>query len=80
MVDVDAGTGAGQSTLSALDPVRRSGSQGLIYNKPFFAPGFGFEDVAQLAREAVAGQHGAVSENFLFNAIPHDLDLAPLYP
>ena len=55
-------------------------NQGLIYNTPFFAPGFGFDDVARLARKAVAGYPMPFQQVFLFNALPQDLDLARIYP
>jgi hypothetical protein len=55
-------------------------NRGLIYNSPFLAGGFDFQDVARLAREAVARNPGPFQKIFLFNALPQDLDLAELYP
>lgn len=55
-------------------------NQGLVYNTPFFAPGFGFQDVAGVAREAMAANPGPFQRVFLFNALPQDLDLTLIYP
>jgi hypothetical protein len=55
-------------------------NQGLIYNTPFFAPGFGFQEIARLAAESLAGRAGPFQKILLFNALPQDLDLAQLHP
>lgn len=54
--------------------------QALIYNTPYFAPGVTLDDVAREAAAEVARNPGQFQKVFLFNALPGERRVIPLYP
>ena len=54
--------------------------QGWIYNTPFNAPGFGFREIAEIAAQAAANNHGVFQKIFLFNSLYGDQEAVQLWP
>lgn len=54
--------------------------QAWIYNTPFYAPGFGFRDIAEIASQTVAGNHGVFQKIFLFNSLYQCQEAIELWP
>lgn len=52
----------------------------LIYNTPYFAPGFDLVDITKLAAAEVAKNPGAFRKVFLFNTLPQDREVIQLWP
>ncbi len=54
--------------------------QGWFYNTPFTAPGFGFREIAEIAAQAAADNHGRFDKIFLFNSLYGDQEAVQLWP
>jgi len=52
----------------------------LIYNTPYFAPGFDFVDITKLAAAEVSKNPGPFQKVFLFNTLPQDREVIQLWP
>jgi hypothetical protein len=54
--------------------------QGWFYNTPFAAPGIGFRQIAEIAAQVAADNHGVFQKIFLFNSLYRDQEVVQLWP
>ncbi len=55
-------------------------NKAILYNSPYFVPGFGLTEVAKIARAEVAKNPGAFQKIFLFDTTEPDLSPIQLWP
>jgi hypothetical protein len=55
-------------------------NKALFYNSPYLAPGFGLDEVAQIASAELAKKSSAFQKVFLFNAVRPGLEVYQLWP